>query len=365
VTTDTQLAPLAADLDHILAHTEGLWEPLRGQAVFITGGTGFFGRWLLESFAEANRQLELEAQAVVLSRHPENFRTQAEKLASDPAIRLVQGDVRTLNANGIRAQLGSSHSKPFAAVIHAAAETSVPANRDHPLTTLETMLNGTRRALAFAAETGARNFLLTSSGAVYGEQPAQLSHVPENYPGAPDVASPLSAYGEGKRVAELLCNLDAQTHGLNCKIARCFAFVGPYLPLDAHFAIGNFIRDALAGETIQIQGDGTPFRSYLYAADLAIWLWTLLLHPQAAGTYNVGSAEAFSIREIAQCVSRQSPRQPPVNVARQPDPRRPAQRYVPDVHRARHELGLEAWTSLDESVRKTLNFHQSIPGIHQ
>jgi nucleoside-diphosphate-sugar epimerase len=358
MTVDTQPAPLAADLDHVLAHTAGVWEPLRGRSVFITGGTGFFGRWLLESFAEANRRLKLEAHAVVLTRDPETFRARAAPLAADPAIQLVRGDVRTLNAAAVRPRQGSPTPDPCSFVIHAASETSVPANRDQPARVLETLGEGTRRLLDVAAQTGARHFLLTSSGAVYGEQPGDLPRIPEHYPGAPDVASPLAAYGEGKRVAELLCHGHARTHGLNCKIARCFAFVGPYLPLNAHYAIGNFIGDALAGDPIRVSGDGTPLRSYLYAADLAVWLWTILLHPQAAGTYNVGSDEAHSIREIAGCVSRHSPQASAVTVARPPDARRPAQRYVPDITRARRELGLEVWTPLDVAVRKTLEFHQ-------
>jgi nucleoside-diphosphate-sugar epimerase len=352
------VSPLAADLDHILAHTEGLWEPLRGRSLFVTGGTGFFGRWLLESFAEANRRLKLEAQAVVLSRQPEAFRARAGALAADGSIRLVPGNVRTLNAAEIRDQLGSAAPKSFAFVLHAASETGVPANRNNPAAVLETLFEGTRRVLDFAVRHGARHFLLTSSGAVYGEQPPGLSHVPESYSGAPQLSSPLSAYGEGKRIAELLCNIYSRAYGLDCRIARCFAFVGPGLPLDAHYAIGNFLRDALAGEPIRVKGDGTPIRSYLYAADLAIWLWTLLLHPQAAGIYNVGSDEAQSILDIAECVARLSPRQPPVTVAQRPEPARPAARYVPDISRARRELGLEVEIPFEDAVRRTIGFHQ-------
>ena len=349
---------LAADLDHILTHTEGLWEPLRDQSLFITGGTGFFGRWLLKSFVEANRRLQLNAHAVVLSRRPEQFRSIAPDLASEEALQLVRGDVRDLNAAQIRSQLGPAASKSFFAVIHAASETSVPANQEHPIQVLETLIDGTQRVLDFTAETGATHFLLTSSGAVYGEQPASLSHIPENYSGAPTVSLPLSAYGEGKRVAELLCGIYTRMRAINCRIARCFAFVGPYLSLNSHYAIGNFLADALAGKAIQVKGDGTPFRSYLYAADLAIWLWTILLHPKAAGTYNVGSDEPHSLRDIAESVSRTSPSCPPVAVAQRPDPRRPAPRYVPDIHRARTELGLEVWTSLESAIHKTFQFYQ-------
>jgi dTDP-glucose 4,6-dehydratase len=357
MTASVQSSLLSADLAAILLRTDGLWETLRGQTIFLTGGTGFFGRWLLESFVAANRRFDLQATAVVLSREPEIFRLKAGLLADEPALQWVRGDVRTFATADIRAQLGDAAPDTFHSVIHAASETSVAANRDHPLRVLDTMVAGTRRVLDFAAQSGVKNFLLVSSGAVYGEQPAGLSALPENYPGAPDVASPLAAYGEAKRLAELLCHSYARTAGMNCKIARCFAFVGPYLALDAHYAIGNFIRDALAGRTIQIKGDGTPVRSYLYAGDLAAWLWTILLQKDATGAFNVGSPEAFSISEIAETVVRLVPGNLRVAVAQRPDPSQPVRRYVPDVSRARRELGLEVWTPLAQAVQHTLEFH--------
>jgi dTDP-glucose 4,6-dehydratase len=152
----------------------------------------------------------------------------------------------------------------------------------------------------------------------------------------------------------------AARDGLATTVARGFAFVGPGLPLDVHFAIGNFIRDALAGGPLAIGGDGTPLRSYLYAADMVEWLVTILLHGQAGRAYNVGSEEALSIREIADRVAGVAAstlaggRRPEVIVARQPTPRSPAERYVPDCTRARVELGLVPATSLDEGIRRTM-----------
>ncbi len=342
--------PLSADLDHVLAHTEGLWEELRGQRIFITGGTGFFGCWLLESFCWANDKLGLGAEAMVLTRQPAAFRLKAPHLAAHPAVALLEGDVRRFDFPTGR----------FSHVIHAATESSTRLNAEDPLLMLDTIVEGTRRTLNFAVQCGARKLLLTSSGAVYGPQPPNLTHIPEAYRGAPDPLEPGSAYGEGKRLAEQLCALYHTHNALDVKIARCFAFVGPYLPLDAHFAIGNFIRDALAGGPIKIMGDGSPYRSYLYAADLAVWLWTILLRGQPNQPYNVGSKEGHTIRQIAEQVGVL--RQPPVSVrcARDPVPDQPASRYVPGTARAQTELGLQATVGLAEGIRRTMAWHSRL-----
>jgi nucleoside-diphosphate-sugar epimerase len=341
--------PLAADLDHILDHTRDLWRDLRAARIFITGGTGFFGCWLLESFAWANRRLSLNAQAVVLTRNPEAFRRKAPALAGDPAIALLAGDVRSF----------SFPAGEFPFVIHAATEASAALALAEPLEMLSVILDGTRRTLDFAAAHGCRRLLFTSSGAVYGKQPPDITHVAEDYPGGPDPLDPRAVYAEGKRAAEMLCALASSSHGMQCLIARGFAFAGPYLPLDVHFAIGNFIRDAMRGAAIELTGDGTPRRSYLYAADLAIWLWTILMRGASLRPYNVGSENDLSIAELAHRVSAALDSQVPVRIARDPVPGRPVERYVPSTRAAREELGLRELIGLDDAIRRTALWHKS------
>ena len=331
------------DLNHILNHTPGLWKEVQGQNIFVTGGTGFFGCWLLESFLCANDQLGLRATAVVLTRSPESFAAKAPHLASHPAVRLIQGDVRTFEYP----------AGEFPIVIHAATEASAKLNQEDPLLMFETIVEGTRRTLEFARTHGTRRFLLTSSGAVYGKQPPEMTHLPEDHLGAPDPMDPNAAYGEGKRAAEMLCRLYADRFGLEAKLARCFAFVGPHLPLDAHYAIGNFIRDALRNGPISINGDGSPLRSYLYAADLAVWLWTILLKGQTCRPYNVGSDRSISIAELADLVRRAVNPDLEIIVARQPDASQPPQRYVPSTERAGNELDLESWIPLEAAIERT------------
>jgi nucleoside-diphosphate-sugar epimerase len=335
--------PLTADLNHVLAHTDGLWDELRGGRLFITGGTGFFGSWLLETFTWAVDKLGLETSAVVLTRNRDAFARKAPHLASHPALTFHEGDVNNFPFPG----------GPFSHVIHAATEASAALNAEAPLVMIDTIVTGTRHVLDFARNAGARKLLLTSSGAVYGRQPPELTHVGEDYTGGPDPTDPRSAYGEGKRLAELLTVIYSRISGCECKIARCYAFVGPYLPLDIHFAIGNFIRDALAGQTIRINGDGTPYRSYLYAADLAVWLWTILFRGQSCRPYNVGSGQALSIAEVAKTVAGAWGTSVEVSIARAPIPGVLAERYVPSVKRAEVELGLKETLGLSEAVRRT------------
>jgi nucleoside-diphosphate-sugar epimerase len=340
--------PLAADLDHVLEHTRELWEELRGERLFITGGTGFFGCWMLESFAWANERLGLNASALVLTRHLDAFRKKAPHLAENPAIRFHPGGVRSFKFP----------DGAFSHIIHAATESSAKLNAESPLTMFDTIVDGTRHTLEFARQCEAQKFLLTSSGAVYGKQPPEMTHIPEEYPGAPDPTDPHSAYGEGKRAAENLCALYTMQYGFETKIARCFAFVGPYLPLDTHFAIGNFIRDGLNGGPIVVLGDGTPRRSYLYAADLAIWLWTILFKGQSCQPYNVGSDESISIAEIAHCVAAQFHNKMEVDIRETLYPFKPIEQYVPEIHKANAELGLDVWVSKDTAIQKSISFYQ-------
>ena len=340
------LPPLPAeDLAHVLEHTRHLWPEAKGANFFITGGTGFFGTWLLESFAHANDELGLGMRATVLTRDPAAFARKAPHLVARDDLRFVRGDVRDF----------TFPAGEFPFVIHAATEASMRLIKENPEEMHDVIVGGMRRVLNFAALAGTRKLLFTSSGAVYGRLPPDLSHVPEDYTGEPDPGAPAAVYGEGKRQAEQLCLQHVHRHGLEVKFARCFAFVGPHLPLDGHFAVGNFLADALAGRDIRIHGDGTPRRSYLYAADLAVWLWTILFRGAPGRAYNVGSTEDLSLAELAAAVNRVAGGGARIVMAAQPGAG-PAVRYVPDTLRARTELGLAEHISLISALQRTMRW---------
>lgn len=337
------------DIDHILLHTKDLWGELRRSKVFITGGTGFFGKWLLESFLTANDRFKLKASITVLSRNPEKFKRETPHLAGHPAVCLIKGDVR----NFVFPKGNFTH------LIHGAADASLKLIQEEPLFVFDTIIQGTRRILEFCATRGVKKALMISSGAVYGRQPADLIRIPESFQGAPDPTNQQSVYGEGKRAAEMMCAIYAKQCGLNVVLARGFAFIGPYLPFDTHYAAGNFIRDALRGGPIRIQGDGTTYRSYLYAADLAVWLWTILIKGRSGQVYNVGSENALTIAKLARLVAAQCGKVE-VKISQAPSPGKPVERYVPSTVKARTELGLSARIDITTAIRRTIAFYSAV-----
>ena len=327
---------LEQDLAAVQTALAPLWWRLAGARIFMTGGTGFIGRWMLEALARADTDIEV----TVLSRDPAAFAARVPHLAR--RFRLVAGDV-----TGFALPDGR-----FTHVIHAATDASAALNASDPRRMFDTIVTGTRHALDFAVERGAERFFFLSSGAVYGAQPWEVTHVAEDWLGGPDQRDPRSAYGEGKRAAEMLCAIYGKQFGLDVVNARIFALLGPLLSLDIHFAAGNFIRDAIAGGTIRVEGAGTAIRSYLYAADLTVWLWTLLISGDRGAVFNVGSEEAVSVADLARRTATLLGA-PDVEILGRPDPGWNPGRYVPSTAAIRGSLGLSPTTSLDEAIRRT------------
>jgi dTDP-glucose 4,6-dehydratase len=341
---------LQQDLDDVLERSSSDLAAMRGSRLFITGGTGFVGTWLLEALVWANARAGSDLRLTILTRDPQAFAGRSPHLGNAPGVTLVRGDVRRLPSG-----LGS-----FDGIVHAATPASADLNRDEPMLMLDTIVEGGRAVLDLAAACGTIPLLFTSSGAVYGVQPDGMPHTPEEYRGAPDPLDPNRAYHEGKRVGELQCALYAQAHGIRPKIARLFAFAGPYLPLDRHFAIGNFIRDALAGGPIAVRGDGTTVRSYLYASEMIVWLLAIFVRGETLRAYNVGSEAAIDMQSLAAAVAGALDPALSISVGEARIAGKPVDRYVPSTARARSELGLEERVSLDESIRRTARFARAI-----
>jgi nucleoside-diphosphate-sugar epimerase len=328
------------DLEYIVAQTRPLWDAVRGETFFVTGGTGFVGHWMLGSLLAASDTLRLGLRATVLSRRPRAFAARSPELGRHPAVTLIRGDIASFDYPA------STH--PY--ILHLAKEPDPVSGAAAP---------GTARVLDFAASHGGRSLLFTSSGAVYGPQPADCSRLGEHHPPTASGDDPNAAYAQGKREAEGLC-LAAESPDFAVKIARCFTFVGPFMDFDGGYAAGNFIRDAVRGEAVWVEGDGSPLRSYLYAADLAVWLWTVFFSGESGTPYNVGSPETISIVDLARLVARRAGRGASVHVDRHQPADGAAPRYVPDTRLASSRLGLTVGIPLEEALDRTAEWYRSV-----
>jgi dTDP-glucose 4,6-dehydratase len=340
-----QVAILDSSITQVLTHLD--LRSLAKKRLFITGGTGFFGIWLLSALRLLLKD-GVDVHVTVLSRNPEGFMQRYPQFRDQSWLSFIAGDVCDFNIP----------QQEFDLLLHAATETSMAAHAE-PRRMFDNIVFGTRHVLELALKCGVSRVLLVSSGAVYGNQPPHQIHQPDDSQLACNPLIVSSAYGEGKRVMELMGAMLQQESGIDCVTARCFAFCGPGLPLDGHFAISNFIRDALYREQITVQGDGSPLRSYLYGADLAVWLLYLLLNGKAGESYNVGNDQALTIKELAFFVRDALSPGKPIEIHDAPEASQASRNiYVPAIDRARG-LGCRPWTTLDESLRATADFYLS------
>ena len=176
----------------------------------------------------------------------------------------------------------------------------------------------------------------------------------------PDPTNPGHAYAEVRRFMETFCIAKGAESGFEVKIGRAFAFVGPYMPLGCLYAICHFMEDALRGRPIVISSDGTPVRSYLYAADLAIWLWTILLRGESGRPYNVGSDIPTTVRQAAESVADAVEHRPSIKVRGLSETGMSGHTYIPSVGRANSELGVQQWIPLADAIRRTIEWHRSV-----
>ncbi|WP_159874902.1 NAD-dependent epimerase/dehydratase family protein [Aquitalea denitrificans] len=317
------------------------WKVLTGQHIFITGATGFIGKWLLATLLDARKRLNIDCKITALSRNPDHFIQQWPHLNNQ--IEWIKGDVKNFTIP----------NKKIDCIIHAATDVCGDASPDEIFATCH---DGTRQIISLANKCNARTLLLISSGAIYGPFPNGVTQVTESHIGGPDPLLASSAYAEGKRVSEWL-SIQAASDLFEVKIARVFSLVGPHLPLDKHFAIGNFIRSVLDNQEIIIKGDGSAYRSYLYAADMSAWLWAILLRGKSGKAYNVGSDKAISIEELAKTVGYVCKKNIPIKILNQSSTIKKPTYYVPDIMRIQKELNLRSPMSLEDAIIRTVKWY--------
>ena len=311
--------------------------------LFITGGTGFFGRALLRNLLSGESCYD---HVTVLTRNPESFISSYPDIAKSPLLSFIKGDVLASH----RSWQGASNS--FDHIIHAATESGI-SHELNPMLLTRQIVQGTERLLEYAEKCDAERLLYISSGAAYGAVPeGQL--ITETMHTAPDTLNPRSCYGNAKRLAENLCFSEANRIGLECVVARCFSFVGCDMAINNHFALGSFLKSIEKGVDIVIDSNGRSVRSYLDQGDLARALLLLLAKGAPGQIYNVGSDEQITILRLAELIREISATNVDIKVAGGNNIGFAPKWYVPDVSKLEGELGFRRRGSLTSSLSRII-----------
>ncbi|HEV8410928.1 MAG TPA: NAD-dependent epimerase/dehydratase family protein [Gemmatimonadaceae bacterium] len=330
---------LDQDLDSVLDRTRSIWTDLDGARLLLTGATGFVGTHMLESVRHARERAATDLRVVAPARDPGAFRARLPWTKDAAWLEVVQGDVHRF--------------KPAAGtidfVIHSANTASPKEIADDPSAVARMVVDGSSRVYGLAAAAGARRVLQLSSGSVYGTHFAPAKPISEDDPGAPEGKSPAERLARAKRDAEsAMLAASEKPNAPSVVFARGFALCGPWLPLDAAFAFGNFLGAAMRDEAVIVSGDGTPVRSYLYSGDMVAWLWAMLMRGAPGRAYNLGSEHDISIGDLAHRIAALVGGTVEILGDVQPGSR--AHWHVPDTSRARRELGVAETVPLNDAI---------------
>lgn len=326
---------------------------MRGSTLLVTGGTGFVGSWLAEAVAFLNDKHAFGTHLILQSPKASQLSERHPHLCRRADIELQDIDARNI------------HELPRSVqwVIHAAGSPDGRQHASDPTRTIETIVGGTTALMKAAGRSAdLKKILNISSGHVYGGQPMDIERIPENYVGGVDPASFRSAYAEAKRMAETVCASYGSQYRIPVTTARPFAFVGPYQFLDRPWAVNNLVRDATLGENLRIHGDGLTVRSYMYPADMAVWLLTMLVRGEIGAAYNVGHPDGVTLLALAQMIVRlaSKPVQIETDVLR--EARSSRSRFVPDVTKSQRNLKLAINFDLESSLERMMSWAQSSLG---
>jgi len=314
--------------------------PLRGQTILVTGGTGYVGKWIYYFVKHLNNQYELDIKLILVARGidgPFNIEINLQSFVS-----FIRSDIRQIK--NLPAHINY--------IIHAA---SSPDNRlymSNPIDSIDIITSGTKQLFEASLELdGLKNILNLSSGQIYGA--VNSDHITEDDFGSLNVGNIGSIYSEAKRYSETLSLAYRTIHKLPIVQVRPFAFVGPLMDLNMPWAINNFVRDAIKFSKIKIVGNGSPIRSYMYPADMVYWILVMLIYGKTGQAYNLGSNEGVSLFDLAKKIKNILGEKIDIEVLNMNESNFT---FVPDISKVNKEFNLTIKVDFDTALKNTINW---------
>ncbi len=337
------------DVLNIFEMHSQLPEPLRNSHIYITGGTGFLGAWLLELICGLNDEFDFKIKTTVCGRSMDKFSAKHPHLFRRKEFTFQSYDVRHL----VELPHDTTH------IIHAAATSNKDNFSSFPTTSFENNVDSTLQLFRLAVQLGdVQNILLVSSSLVYGRQTNDAQNIKEDgYGGLLPSFDTNTIYAESKRACEAAAAAFITEMKLPISIARPFSFVGPYQSLDLPWAVTNFMQEALKGGPIKIMSDGSIVRSIMYASDFANWILHMTAYAQPRAIYNVGSADALDLLSMAKIISSCFKDEPKIVTSLGNNSATGEKRVVPNIDKAKEELKLKITVDPDTAIRRTMEWH--------
>lgn len=313
--------------------------------ILVTGGAGFIGSHLCDELVKENKVICLD-----------NFSSGSEKnidhLLSEPNFVFIRHDINEPIELETLPELikFKIEFQGIQEIYHLACPMSPKNFEKNKIDIILANSLGTKNVLDLAKKYNAK-FLHYSSSVVYGYEPSIGSKVSEDYLGVVNVLSNRGAYDEGKRFAETLVANYGDAYKLDVKIMRLFRTFGPRMPLNDGHMIPDFISDALDNKDLSIFGNEKFISSFCYISDV-IDASLKLMDSELHGPYNIGSDREVSIIDVANSIIRQIGSR---SLCQHKDPllfMKPL--HIPDIARARNELGWMPIVSIDKGLEYTI-----------
>lgn len=330
------------DLGLIAARVESLWP--RRKRFLISGGTGFMGRWLVESIFKLESQLKTENEFFIISRRSREIIFQEIPILKNSCFTMIQSNLQDFTKVE-----GTIHY-----VIDAASDVALTKAGQSQQINFSNSMEGTKNLLRIAVEKQVEKYLYVSSGGVYAN--SNGPQVESNFNPSKDSSGLVQNYNDAKRAAEGLVIKVAGETGLVAQIVRCFSFVGPYV--SSQMAVIQFLQSVIRKKSIELSSP-SAIRSYMHPVDMCVGLFQILLTPAKSIVFNLGSSQPVRLDRLIAEIGKATGTQPEVKLCESFTRSLAGQCYYPNTELIEKELKFQMQIQLPEALKKTWQFYKN------